>query len=724
MPMRRKIRVRQHDITDCGAACLASIAWHYKLGIPVARIRQLACTDRMGTSMLGMREAGERLGFLSKAVKGPFDCLPSVPRPAIVHVVTGNKLLHYKVLYGISRKVVKVMDPADGKMHIMKHEDFRREWTGVALLLVPSDQFRPGDRRQSTARRFLSLVKPHRSIMLQSLLGAGMYALLGLTTSVYVQKIIDHVLIDGNLNLLNLMSIIMMILLVVRVFLNFMKSMFTLKTGQQIDAALITGYYRHLLFLPQQFFDTMRTGEILSRVNDAVKIRSFISNTSLDITVNALIVIFTSALMLLFSWKMTLIVAAGIPFYLLAYTIFNLVNKKVLRRIMENAAELEAHLVESLNVITTIRQFSATDYAGHKAENQLYRLLRSVYTSSKSSIVVRNATELLAGTITILILWAGSRMVIAREITPGTMMSVYALLGYLLLPVASLIGANQVARDALIAADRLFQIMDLEQEDRKDRIRMTKEMAGDIRFRHVGFRYGTRLQVFDNLSLTFRKGEISAMVGESGSGKTSVIALLECLYPIQSGSIEIGGYNLQQLDPASIREHIGIVPQHVEFISGTIADNIAFGENESDMKRIIDICGFLNMREFIERIPGAYNARLGEHGISLSGGEQQRLAIARALYKDPEILVLDEATSALDANAEGQVRQMIHDMKEQGKTVIIITHRFRTIMRADIIFVLHQGKLVEEGDHYSLMARKGYYFNLWKQQFPILAEVD
>ncbi len=722
--MRRKIRVRQHDITDCGAACLASVAWHYKLDIPVARIRQLACTDRMGTSMLGMIEAAERLGFRSKAVKGSFDCLPTLPKPAIVHVVTGNKLLHYKVLYGIGRKAVNVMDPADGKIHTMKHEDFHREWTGVALLLVPSDQFRPGDRRQSAARRFLSLIGPHRSIMLQSLLGAGMYALLGLTTSVYVQKIIDHVLVDGNLNLLNLMSVIMMILLTVRIFLNYMKSMFTLKTGQQIDAALITGYYRHLLFLPQRFFDTMRTGEILSRVNDAVKIRSFISNASLDIMVNASIVVFTAVLMLLFSWKMTLIVAAGIPFYLLAYTAFNLVNKKVLRRIMENAAELEAHLVESLNIITTIRQFSAMEYAGHRAENRLYRLLRSVYTSSMSSIVVRNTAELLAGTITILVLWVGSRMVIAQEVTPGTLMSVYALLGYLLAPVASLIGANQVARDALIAANRLFQIMDLEQEETgKDRIRLTKEMTGDIRFRHVGFRYGTRLQVFDNLSLTFRKGEISAIVGESGSGKTSVIALLECLYPIQSGSIEIGGYNLQQLDPASVREHIGIVPQHVEFISGTIAENIAFGENDPEMKRIIDICGFLEMREFIENIPGAYHARLGEHGISLSGGEQQRLAIARALYKDPEILVLDEATSALDAKAEGLIRQMIHTMKEQGKTIIIITHRFRTIMRADNIFVLHQGKLVEEGDHYNLMARKGHYFNLWKQQFPVLAEV-
>jgi ATP-binding cassette subfamily B protein len=172
-----------------------------------------------------------------------------------------------------------------------------------------------------------------------------------------------------------------------------------------------------------------------------------------------------------------------------------------------------------------------------------------------------------------------------------------------------------------------------------------------------------------------------------------------------------------------LRAHIGIVPQHIELISATIAENIAFGEAEPDIRRIIDICGMLNMREFIEKMPGAYNATLGEHGISLSGGERQRLAIARALYRDPEILILDEATSALDAMAEAHVRQMIRTMKMHGKTILIITHRFRSIMYADKIFVLHKGRLVEEGNHQTLMAGKGHYFGLWKQQFPMMEEV-
>ncbi len=722
--MKKHISVKQQDITDCGAACLASVASWFRLSLPVARIRQLANTDRQGTNMLGMLEAAEKMGFTAKGIKGPYECLFDIPRPSILHVIVGGGYHHYKVLYGINKKSVYLMDPLDGKLHKVGHEAFKKEWSGVALLLVPSPDFKPMDSSWSSGRRFIALMWPHKTIIIQSLFGAVVYSFLGLTTSFYVQKIVDHVLVDGNINLLNLMSLLMIILLLIRIFISVSKNIFTLKTGQQIDATLIMGYYRHLLKLPQRFFDTMRIGEIISRISDAVKIRSFINNVSIDLAVNLMIVFFSIAVMFLFSWKMAAIVLIAVPFYVCLYLVFRMINKRILRKIMENSADLESHLVESLNTVTAIKEFSVSEFTNLKTETRFYRLLHSVYTASGSHIITQGLSELLAGILTISVLWLGSLMVIRNEFTPGTLLSFYALLGYLLGPIGYLVNASQAMQDALIAADRLFQIMDLEcEESHENKISLTREMIGDIHFRNVSFRYGSRLQVFDNLNLTFTKGEISAIVGESGSGKTSLIALLENLYPVQSGTIEIGQYNLQQIQLDTLRAQIGIVPQHVELISATIAENIAFGENEPDMRRIIDICGMLNMREFIEKIPGAYNAILGERGVSLSGGEQQRLAISRALYRDPEILILDEATSALDAQAEAHVRQMIRTMKLHGKTILIITHRFRSIMFADRIFVLHKGRLVEEGNHQTLMAGKGSYFNLWKQQFPMLEEV-
>jgi ATP-binding cassette, subfamily C, bacteriocin exporter len=722
--MNKKVKIKQHDITDCGAACLASVSAHYNLKLPVARIRQLASTDKRGTNVLGLIEAAEKLGFSAKGVKGPFDSLEKIPKPAILHVVVKEVLHHFVVFYGITNKHVIIMDPADGKIHKKTHAEFQKEWTGVIVLLVPSEEFKVGNKKESIGKRFLRLLSPHKTVMTQALFGAAIYSLLGLATSIYVKNIVDHVLVDGNLNLLSLMSVIMLVILVLKVYINIMKSIFALKTGQKIDATLILGYYKHLLTLPQRFFDTMRVGEIISRVNDAVKIRAFINNASLDIVVNSLIVVFTLGLMFVFSWKLALVVLIGIPLYIVVYAVFNKLNKLYLRKIMENAAELESHLVESLNGVSTIKQFGTEYSANIKSETRFVQLLKSTYKSTKSTIMSVNASEFIAGGLTIGVLWFGSTLVIDLEMTAGKLLSFYALLGYLITPMAQLINSNQTIQDAVIAADRLFQIMDLEREEAEEnKIALTKDLIDDIHFKEVAFRYGTRVQVFQNLNLIIPKGKTTAFVGESGSGKTSLVSLIQKLYPLQSGSIEIGKYNLQHINNNSLRQLIGVVPQKIELFAGSVIENIAFGAFEPDMKRIIDVCDFLNIRTFIENLLGGFNTYLGEHGVSLSGGERQRIAIARALYHNPEILILDEATSALDSASEEYIKKAIDVMKQQNKTIILIAHRLSTVMQADKICVLKKGVLVEEGNHTELMQKHSFYYDMWKQQIPVMAEI-
>lgn len=717
--MKPGTKIKQHDITDCGAACLASISAHYDLKMPIARIRQLASTDKKGTNVLGIIEAAEKLGFTAKGVKGPFESLDKIPKPAILHMVVKEVLHHFVVFYDIDKTCVTYMDPGDGKMHKVPHEDFKKEWTGVIVLMVPSEEFQTGNQTTSIGKRFFNLLSPHKTVMTQALFGAAIYSLLGLTTSIYVQNIVDHVLVDGNMNLLNMMSIVMIIILLLKVYVNVMKSIFALKTGQKIDATLILGYYKHILTLPQRFFDTMRVGEIISRINDAVKIRTFINNVSLDIVVNSLIVIFTLGLMFVFSWELALVVLVGIPLYGLIYFLFNKFNKVYLRQIMEKSAELESHLVESINGVSTIKQFGNEDHANIKSESRFVNLLKSSYQSAKNSIVTMNTAELIAGGLTIGVLWSGSKLVITQDITPGRLLSFYALLGYIISPISQLINSNQTIQDALIAADRLFQIMDLEQEEpEENKIELTSELINDISFKDVNFRYGSRVQVFEGLNLTIPKGKTTAFVGESGSGKTSIIAMLQNLYPLQSGSIEIGKYNLQHISNSSLRKVVGVVPQNIELFAGSVVENIAIGDFTPDMKRVVDVCEFLHIKDFIENLPGGFNSHLGEHGVSLSGGERQRIAIARALYHDPEILILDEATSALDSASEEYIKRAIDIMKEQNKTIIIIAHRLSTIMNADKICVLQKGKLVEEGAHFELLAKEANYYNMWKQQIP------
>lgn len=385
---------------------------------------------------------------------------------------------------------------------------------------------------------------------------------------------------------------------------------------------------------------------------------------------------------------------------------------------METGADLESQLVESLNSVSTIKQFGVESFANLKTEVRFVSLLNNTYKSIYGSILANGGIEFVSTGITIAVLWAGSLFVIDQEITPGTLMLFYSLIGYILGPVGKLISSNQTIQDALIAADRLFQIMDLEREGNEtQKISLQPDMAGDIRFDRVAFRYGSRKQVFKELSLTFKKGQTTAIIGESGSGKTTLISLIQQLYPLQSGSISVGNFTLNQVTNASLRRIVGVVPQHIELFAGTILENIALGEFEPDMKRIVELSEQLGIREFVEKLPQSYLTPIGEHGASLSGGERQRIAIARALYRNPEILIFDEATSSLDSISEKYVRDTLDKLAQTGKTILIIAHRLSTVKNADAIVVLKEGELVESGNHQELINLNGEYAKLWNEQF-------
>ncbi|UYQ94929.1 peptidase domain-containing ABC transporter [Chitinophaga horti] len=719
-PAASKYTIRQHDLTDCGAACIASVAAWFGSQIPIARIRQYAATDKKGTSLLGMVEAATQLGFSAKAIRAPFEGIYEMPIPAIAHVIIDKKLQHYVVVYGASEKGINVMDPAKGTLETMPADQFRSIWTGVALLLAPEADFQPGNEKTTVVERFTALLQPHKGMLVQIVLGAMVFTMLGLCTSIYLQKIIDYVLPDGNQNLLNLMSIMMIFIVLSQLFINYTKTLLTIKTGQQIDARLILGYYKHLLRLPQSFFDNMRTGEIISRMNDAVKIRMFVNDVLINLAVNIFILIFSFALMFSAYWKLALFMLTVIPLYGVVYYFSNKMNRRTQRRLMEDTAELEAQLVESVQSIGTIKRFGLESHANLKTESKFVKLLQSVYRSGTNSLLTGSGSSLVSGLFTVLLLWIGSTFVLRHLLTAGELLSFYSLMGYFTGPVVSLIGMNKLMQDALIAADRLFEIMDLDIETPANKTSLTPAMVGDIELKDVNFRYGARVNVFERLDLLIPRGKITAIVGESGSGKTTLLSLLQHIYPVQSGSITIGGTDIRYIDPASLRSIVSVVPQKVDLFAGSVLENIAIGDHEPDMQKVLALSRKLGILNFIESLPNGFDTWLGENGANLSGGQRQRLAIARALYRDPEVLILDEATSSLDSLSESNIQQAIADMREAGKTIIIIAHRLSTVMNADKIVVMHQGKVLEEGTHDELLELDSAYTRLWEQQFPIL----
>lgn len=712
------IKVKQRDITDCGAACLASVAKYYRLNVPVARIRQKAGTDSKGTNILGLIEAAQSLGLDAKGVKGPYESLFKIPKPAIAHVIVKEVLHHYVVIYRIKKRYIEVMDPADGQMHRKTHAEFKNEWSGVLVLLMPAEDFETGNERKSILSRFWTLVKPHRPILLQALFGALIYTILGLSTSIFVQKIVDFVLVDGNRNLLNLMSTGMIVLLFLQVFIGTTKTIFTIRTGQMIDARLILGYYKHLLKLPQQFFDTMRVGEITSRIGDAVKIRVFINDVSINLAVNIFMLVFAFCLMFTYYWKLALIMLLVIPLYSIIYLVTNMLNKKVQRRLMEHSAELESQLVESLNAVGTIKRFGLEDHANHKTETHFISLLGTVYRSGMNSVFSGTSTEIVSHLFTIILLWIGAGFVLDNRLTPGELLSFYTLIGYFTGPVSSFVGMNKVIQDAVIAADRLFEIMDLEQEPDESKVDLTAQDLGNIRFKEVSFRYGTRITIFEKLNLEIPFQMMTGIVGESGSGKSTLMSLLQNIYPLQDGNIYIGEHSIKYISNQSLRRVVGIVPQQIDLFAGNVIENIAIGDEEPDMQKLFEICMRLGICSFIESLAQGFQTQIGENGATLSGGQKQRIAIARALYREPEILIMDEASSALDPISEKFVQDTIDHLLVLKKTVIIISHRLSTIQRAGKIIVLKDGKVAEEGAHAELIGQQGEYYHLWAQQMP------
>ncbi|WP_293912567.1 MULTISPECIES: peptidase domain-containing ABC transporter [unclassified Sphingobacterium] len=714
--MKKNCLVKQHDIKDCGAACLASAGAHFGLELPLARIRQICYTDSQGTNVLGMIQGLQTMGFHAKGVKATVQSLSRIPLPAIAHLILKNKLHHYVVIYEVSKDKVSVMNPAHGKMEQFSIQEFTELWTGVLILMEPNEFFRQKKEKISNYTRFWNLIKPHKTMIIPALLGALLYTILGLSMSIYIQKITDEVLVDGNLRLLNLLSVIMIVILVFQLFIGSMKSIMVLKTGQRIDRYLILGYYKHLLQLPQRFFDTMKVGEIISRVNDAVKIRTFINDVSIQIIVNVFIIVFSFTLMFIYYWKLALIVMLVIPLYIFIYWVSNKLNKMVERRMMEEAADLESHLVESLHAISTIKQFGVENYANKKTDNSFSKLLGTIYTSVMNTLFSTNASDFLSKLFTIILLWAGAGYVIDRSITAGELLSFYALIGYFTGPVSQLIGTNKAIQNALIAADRLFEIMDLEREELTGKTDLSRDSTGDIKLEDVSFSYGSRARVFKDFSCTFKKGQTTAVVGESGSGKTTLAALIQHIYPTNSGKISIGSTNIRNISKHSLRNLISVVPQQVDLFSGNVIENIALGEDSPDFSRILEITTALGIRPFIEKLPEGFETHLGENGTVLSGGQKQRIAIARALYKDPEILILDEATSSLDTESELLIQQTLAQFKAQGKTMIVIAHRLSTVAHADSIMVLKEGKLMEEGSHHQLLTKDSIYRSMWQKQ--------
>lgn len=711
--------VKQHDITDCGAACLATISKQYGLKLSIAKIREIAGTDKQGTNAYGIIKAAEKLGFTAKGVKGNQEAFfTKFPLPCIAHVVVDGSLLHYVVIHKITKKEVIIADPAKG---IVKKtpEEFFKEWTGVLIFMVPDVKFHKGNETKGTFTRFLYLLSPQKPLLANIFVASLLYTVLGILASFYFQIMMDTILPNGLFETLTIISIGVIVLYLFKTFLNAFRTQLMLYLGQRIDIPLILGFYQHLMKLPMNFFGTRKIGEIVSRFNDASKIRDTISSATLTIMIDTLMAVAGGVILCIQNAPLFGITVIILALYAAIVFSFNRPVKKINEKVMEENAQLTSFLVESLEGIETVKSFTAERYANLKTENKFVKLLKSVFKSGMIGNIENSLTDGVGSIGGVIILWVGAVFVLNGKMSIGQLLTFNALLAYFLDPVKRLIGLQTQMQTAIVASDRLGQILELSPEigDDEDKKLHPVALSGDIKFQNVNFRYGTRQLVLENINLHIRQGEKVALVGESGSGKTTLAKLLMNFYTPEKGEITIDGNNLNDINRNCLRSHIAYISQDIFLFSGTIRENMLFGNPDATLDDIIELCKMSHAHEFINGFPLRYETMLEENGANLSGGQKQRLAIARALLKHPDILIMDEATSNLDSITEKAIEKTINEIAT-GMTTIIIAHRLSTIMRCDKIFVMDKGHIIETGTHSELVNKKGHYYNLWKEQLP------
>lgn len=510
--------IKQHDITDCGAACLATISKQngYKIGI--TKIREVAGTDKQGTNAYGIIKAAEQLGFSAKGVKGNKEAFFSeFPLPCIAHVIVDGNLLHYVVIHKITKKQVVIADPGRGIIKLTPEEFFgevheenkppKYQWSGILILLVKNETFKKGDETKGLFSRFFHLLIPHKKLMIHIFVASLLYTILGILGAFYFKALVDDVLPDGLTKTLTTLSVGVILLNVFKVLLDAFRSHLLLYLSQKLDIALLLGYYRHVIELPMNFFGTRKVGEIISRFNDAGNVRDAISGATLTIMIDTLMAVAGAVILYIQNAKMFGIAVIIVILYMIIVITFNKWYEKLNRKQMEDNAQLTSYLVESLNGIQTIKAYNAERKANRETEIKFVKLLKSIFNLSWVSNVqssLKVFIELVGG---IVILWAGGVSVIHGEMTMGALITFNSLLVYFLDPIKNLINLQPQVQTAVVAADRLGEILDLEAEkSQNEQKKMNPEsLAGDIEIKNVDFRYGTRRLVLEDIDISIKK---------------------------------------------------------------------------------------------------------------------------------------------------------------------------------------------------------------------------
>ena len=713
--------ILQHDECDCGAACLCMIAAYHGHKMSVSKSRELTRTDSTGTNLYGIVDGAEKIGLNATALSGTMkELVDSIEKgevefPFIAHTISRNGMLHFVVVAGFKKQKILIADPGTGKRS-PTIEEFAKEWTGNIAVFQKSENFQRGNFTKNSLLQFFALMKGYRrgylEILFLSLLTAG----IGIIGAFVFQIVIDGLTGSGEALYsakLNGIFTALICLYGLQMVVQYIRGKLMLVLSQKIDVEMSMSFYRHLMKLPISSVTLRQTGDYISRLSDTETIRQAISGASITVALDSVMVLGCGWILFQKNQNLFGIAFGMICIYVVIAMLYHKPIESSNRKAMEKKAVFQSFFKESVDGITFEKASGCVDTILKKAESKFAELADAMIHGGKIEMLFDTLTGNVELIGTVAVLWYGFSMVLEKELTVGSLMTFYALLAYFTEPIKNLAELQPMLQTAVVAADRLSDVLELQEEN--DKAGEKLERVESIKFENVDFRYGNRELTLENVTLEAKKGEKIAIVGRSGSGKTSLARLLLRFYEAETGKILINGEEIHNFQIESLRRKISYVAQEEFFFADSVINNLTLGNKEVSEEDVKEACEVSGAEDVVEELPFGYETPLDESGKNLSGGQRQKLALARALLRKPELLILDEATSHMDAVAEkafwGNMEKYRHEMG-----LLVIAHRLSVVKDCDRIFVMEKGKIAEEGTHEELLKMNGIYQELWDSQ--------
>jgi ATP-binding cassette subfamily B protein len=709
-----KTHTLQLDQSDCGVACLLSIIKFYQGNHSIEKLRELSGTTQEGTTMLGLYQVANNVGFKAEGCEADIQSLIEHNQPVILHVVIDKQLQHYVVCYEYSKeKGFLIGDPAKG-VYILSVVELDKIWVSKSCLTLElTDKFEKSITSKNNKRKwFIDLIKQDDKLLWISVLLGVVIACLGMAMSIFSQKLIDDILPSHKITKLVSGIGLLTILLLARVGIAVLREYFLLNQTKDFNNRINNQFFSSLLHLPKSFFDTRKIGELVARLNDTQRIQSVIKLLTSSLVIDVLVSIISLVFLFGYSWKVGLISLLSLPIYF--YIIYRS-NKKIIQsqtEVMQSYAFNEGNYINTIQGISTIKNDNKQDVFKNLNQTVFGVFQEKIFSLGKINIQLSWQSGLASVFFLIGVLVYTSIQVFNKEIKLGELMAILGIVGSLLPSIANLALISIPINEANIAFNRMYEFASMEKESEGGQ---TISEIENITVRNLSFRFAGRKELFKNINLNIERGKLVAVVGESGSGKSTLGQILQRFYSFENGSVKVNNeYELVDIELKSFRNLIGVIPQEINIFNGTVLDNILLGDTvmPETIMEFITQYGFV---DYFNQLPQGLATIVGEEGINLSGGQKQIIAFARVLYKQPQFLILDEATSAMDRNTEKFSMELLEKIKPNC-AILFISHRLNTLKNiADEIYVLEDKIITHHGNHEQLLHTNNFYSEYWKE---------